>query len=285
MQEKLIVLLSFFYQFFIFAFALSCTPAFAWQTPASTQIVIIIDDLGHNLARGRQAIELPGAITYAILPHTPAAEKLAFYAKHIEGNKEVLIHMPMQAISDKDPGPGALNNGHTQLEFTQRLESAIAAVPFATGLNNHMGSQLTQHNDAMFWLMDTLQKNQLNFVDSKTSAQSIAADIAKAARVPYLSRDIFLDHIAQKAAIEQAFNQAIELSQRNGLAVIIAHPYPVTLAFLKENLMRLKASNIELVNVTQAINYQQRFIEKTAQQSDASQAQQGLKLSMNESLK
>ena len=222
-------------------------------THATPSLVIIIDDLGNNLASGRRAINLPGAITYAILPHTPQATALATYANSVDINKEVIIHMPMEAVGQKQIGLGGLNMHQGQQDFIHTLHAAIKALPQAKGLSNHMGSQLTSQPDRMRWLMSELSKTPFYFIDSKTTDNSTAMHEANEQNIPYLVRDIFLDHDPSPSAIDKAYKKALALAIRSGSAVLIAHPYPSTLDYLELALPKLNEAGVILVNASQAI--------------------------------
>ena len=241
-------------------------------THATPSLVIIIDDLGNNLASGRRAINLPGAITYAILPHTPQATALATYANSVDINKEVIIHMPMEAVGQKQIGLGGLNMHQGQQDFIHTLHAAIKALPQAKGLSNHMGSQLTSQPDRMHWLMSELSKTPFYFIDSKTTDNSAAMQAADDQQIPYLVRDIFLDHDRDPAAIDRAYKKALALAIRSGSAVLIAHPYSSTLDYLETALPKLSQAGIVLVNASQAIaqkNRQQANIDKPLLMSKA----------------
>lgn len=106
------------------------------EPPDPPRIAIIIDDMGNALADGRKAIGLPGAITYAFLPHTPFARQLAEQAHRM--NKEIMLHLPMQSRVGGRPGPGVLTLHMTEREFRQTLEANLDSVPHVTGINNHM---------------------------------------------------------------------------------------------------------------------------------------------------
>jgi polysaccharide deacetylase 2 family uncharacterized protein YibQ len=237
-------------------------------------LTIIIDDLGNNLASGRRAVNLPGAITYAILPHTPQARELANYvdqantSNRFEINKEVIIHMPMEAVGHKSIGPGGLKMQQDQQDFIYTLRAAIQALPQAKGLSNHMGSQLTSQPDRMNWLMSELSKSQFYFIDSKTTGNSAAMQAADQQQIPYLVRDVFLDHDPSPAAIDKAYKKALALANRSGAAVLIAHPYSTTLDYLERELPKLGHAGVALVNASQAIaqkQYRQQYHQQPRQ--------------------
>jgi uncharacterized protein len=216
------------------------------QAPVAL-ISIIIDDLGNNLQRGRRTIRLPGPVACAILPHTPFAVALAQEA--YENHKEIILHLPMQsADAAEQPGPGGLylNMGFT--EITAILESDLRTVPHATGVSNHMGSLLTQQPEPMRWLMQALaRRGDLFFVDSRTTAATVAATTARGFGVPNLERNVFLDDDKNIDAIAQQFERLITLAHERGGALAVGHPYPETMAFLESRLPELRGGSVLLV--------------------------------------
>ncbi len=227
-------------------------PAQLQVAPAPPVIAIIIDDMGHQLQAGNEALELPGAITYAFLPHTPHAHEMAEQA-HATG-KEVMLHLPMDAHGGQELGPGGLSLHMTQRQFQDALASGLASVPHVAGLNNHMGSLLTRHPGAMDWLMqDVRQRGNLFFVDSRTSSLTVAEKLAREHQVPTASRDIFLDNVRDPAYIREQFRQLIRQAKSRGKAIGIGHPYPETIATLAEELEQLEAHGVKLVFTSEII--------------------------------
>lgn len=198
----------------------------------TVQLAIVLDDIG-NSQNDFQALTLPAAITFSILPYTPYAKKMARLAQ--QQGRELLLHIPMQAKTNNEKlGAGALMLNMQEQQFKECLSQSLRYLPDATGINNHMGSVLTEEVKQMQWTMDILQKQGLYFLDSRTTAQSIAENTAKQSGVPALRRHVFLDNIKTKQAMEKQFQHAIKFAQKNLSVVIIAHPYPQTIAFLSE---------------------------------------------------
>lgn len=213
------------------------------------RVAIIIDDIGDRYHEGRMAVDLPGPVACAFLPHTPHARSLA-RAAHA-ADKEVLLHLPLQPQEDKALGPGAITLNITETEFRRRLNENIAAIPHLSGVNNHMGSLLTRHPGHMTWLMRHLaERRELYFVDSYTHAESVALRMAHETGVPAARRDVFLDNKPERTEIEAQFGRLAALARKRGSAIGIGHPYPETLAFLNEVLPRLgKDYGVQLVPV------------------------------------
>ena len=215
--------------------------------------MIIIDDIGNHYELGQRAIELPGKLNYAVLPHTPQGPRLARYAAAKGANKEVLLHMPMEAMGEQILGPGGLYNKLDYDEFVGRLNRAIEEIPNVQGVSNHMGSYLTRQREKMDWLMAELNQRDLYFLDSRTVSGSSARSAARDYKVPYLARDFFLDHKRNAEAIASSFEQAVRSAKVNGVAVVIGHPYRSTLSFLEQALPGLEQRGISLLNVSEAI--------------------------------
>ncbi len=219
-------------------------------------VSIIIDDMGYHGVQGDAAVSLPGALTYAFLPHTPHARRLAERA-HIEG-KEVMIHLPMDSHEQVQLGPGALSLHMTELEFKRTLEKGIQAVPHAVGLNNHMGSLLTRHPGAMGWLMKVLGEENLYFIDSRTTKETVAQMLAQEYGIPNTRRNVFLDNVRDPMAIRTQFRRLLKMARKQGSAVGIGHPYPETIAVLQSELSGLGAIGVRLITASETIALQRR---------------------------
>ena len=214
-------------------------------------LVIIIDDIGHQLQHGRAAVDLPGKLNIAVLPFTAHGQALAERA-HLAG-KEVLLHTPMSSLSGQESGPGTLTAELTEVEFREILAQSLAQIPHVRGINNHMGSDLTRQPLQMGWLMDELCARSLYFVDSRTNHETVAASTAEEYGVPNTSRQVFLDNELDAQAIAQRFAQVLALIEKEGSAVAIGHPYPETIAYLEEVLPKLNEQGIRLALVSELL--------------------------------
>jgi polysaccharide deacetylase 2 family uncharacterized protein YibQ len=219
--------------------------------PQDIKIAIIIDDIGYNYAQGVAAITLPGDLTYAIIPHSPKAAFFAAEAKKY--NKEIMLHAPMSNVHNIPLGESGLTENMGEVQFKRVFNLSLDSLPNISGVNNHMGSLLTQKTQPMEWVMQALQKRKLYFIDSRTTSDSVAWKTAQAFNIPSLSRDVFLDHTPTTEFIDQQFKQLTAIAKRKGYAVGIAHPYPETIQYLKEQLPLLKQQNIALVPASELV--------------------------------
>jgi polysaccharide deacetylase 2 family uncharacterized protein YibQ len=229
---------------------LSAQPALAGTVP---RIAIIIDDLGYQLQAGRRAIELPGPVAFAVLPGTPQGSRLARLA-NAQG-KEVLLHLPLEAVGYQGPAePGAIMLDMSHATFRSTFAEAIATVPFAIGVSSHRGSLLTRHPGHMQWLMqEILARQNLFFIDSYTTHESVALRMAAEAGVAATRRDVFLDNDRTPAAILREFERLKAKAREQGQAVAIGHPFAETLDLLERELPRLIDEGFDLVTISELL--------------------------------
>lgn len=166
-----------------------------------------------------------------------------------------MLHLPMQALNGKKLGPGGITNDMSEMDVKQTINQAFENIPFAKGANNHMGSLLTQLDEPMLWVMESLKQKRLYFVDSITTRYTKAGSTADKLGIPRLKRQIFLDNDVSQAGLEQQFERLIALALRQGQVVAIAHPHPETIEYLKRNLPRLQQAGISLVKVSELLPY------------------------------
>lgn len=207
--------------------------------PGHSQLAIIIDDIGYHRERGMAFAQMPHPLTLSILPGTPHGKAIARTA--LTQGKEVMVHMPMASHDASITAPFVLTEQLTLDRFNGVLNEALAQVPGATGLNNHMGSALTESRDAMNTVMAFLAENQFFFIDSRTTPATVAAEAAKIHQIPYASRAVFLDNTRAPTEIANKLAEAMDIAQARGQAIAIGHAYPETLALLSQALLRLPA--------------------------------------------
>ncbi|BAU56688.2 putative periplasmic protein YibQ [Halorhodospira halochloris] len=207
---------------------------------------LIIDDIGDLRQPGIRAINLPANVAISVLPHTPFGTELAELA-HEQG-REVMLHMPMEAKNRTDPGPGAIYLDMDEHDVRRAMRAALADVPHARGVNNHMGSLITRHPGHMQWVMEELKRaGDLYFIDSRTSARSVAQELAKEYGLKNSARVIFIDPQRDEEIIEKQIKDFIATAHSEDGAIAIGHPYPETLDLLEEYLPKLRGKGIKLV--------------------------------------
>ncbi len=218
-------------------------------------IAIIIDDMGDKLRQGKKVMALPGKVTLSFLPHAPYSKTLANQAYTL--GKEVMLHLPMETETGKRLGPDGLTLHMTELELKTTTKEALDSVPHVQGINNHMGSLLTRHPGAMGWLMQVIKEQEkLYFIDSRTTAHSVAGQVAEENGLPTARRDVFLDDVRDKSSIRKEFKKLIRLAKKNGSAIGIGHPRPETIEVLRREISRLDSQGVRLISASRIIDMQ-----------------------------
>ena len=138
-------------------------------------------------------------------------------------------------------------------EIERIIREAYGKVPYAVGLNNHMGSAMTSNLFGMQKVMQALERYNLYFLDSVTIGNTQAMRAAQGTGVKVIKRKVFLDDTQNEADIRNQFNRAVALARRNGSAIAIGHPHPTTVRVLQQMVYNLP-SDITLVRPSSLLN-------------------------------
>lgn len=215
------------------------------------KLSIVIDDFGYRPAQENQVLQMPPTISVAVLPDAPHARDMATKA-HQRGH-EVLIHLPMAPLSKQPLEKDTLRPDMSSAEIERIIRKAVADVPYAVGLNNHMGSAMTSSLPGMQKVMQVLNHYDFYFLDSMTIGNSQSTRAAAGTSVKVIKRRVFLDDTQNEADIRKQFTRAVRLAQRDGSAIAIGHPHPTTVRVLQQMLPTLPA-DITLVRPSQLLN-------------------------------
>lgn len=227
---------------FILVLGLTMQISIVW----AGKLAIVIDDFGYRPGYENQILALPAVVSVSVLPNAPYARKMAIKAHQL--GHEVLIHLPMAPLSQQPLEKDTLFPDMSESEIHRIIQQAINQVPYAVGMNNHMGSAMTSDLHGMQKIMRILADYPIFFLDSRTISTSKVKQAAMIFGVPVISRDVFLDDKQDEMAIRQQFHRAVMLARRQGFAIAIGHPHPVTVRVLQQMLMHLPA-DIQIVTV------------------------------------
>ena len=228
-------------------FALKASPA-----NGKPRIVIIIDDMGMDRVHSKEITTLPGPLTLSYMPYP-----LHIQSEVADGRAagdEIMMHMPMEPMdASLMSGDYFLTTRMAPGVLKATLDRNLAAFDGFVGMNNHMGSRLTRDRTAMDVVMKDLAARGLLFVDSRTIAGSVAAQAAAAQGVPQISRDVFLDDVAERGAVERQLAETERVARVHGLAVAIGHPKAATIAALRAWLPTLAAKGFVMEPVSAVV--------------------------------
>jgi len=217
------------------------------------RVAIIIDDMGMNLPIAKQFAQLSFPLTFSIFPYAPHALEVAKLFH--EAGQKIMLHVPMEphGYPDVDPGPGALLDSMDDQQLLSRFSKELSAIPGIVGINNHMGSRLTENRHIMALFMNCLHDKPLFFLDSRTTAASVAFDEAIKAGIPAGQRDVFLDNIRDEGYILAQLKKLVAIARIKKTAVAIGHPYPETVAALRKFGQLMQKAKVVIVPVSTMI--------------------------------
>jgi polysaccharide deacetylase 2 family uncharacterized protein YibQ len=220
---------------------------------AHPRLAIIIDDLGSDRGVAEAVFALSYPLTISVLPNHEHSVDIAKEA-HRRGF-QVMLHLPMQSVANETPEAQELHPGMPAPEVAALVDQFLQNVPDAAGVNNHQGSQATADAALMDELMPVLRDHHLFYVDSRTTAATVAYDTAQDFGVPSAFRNVpFLDDVAEVAAVRKQLELALRGAREKGEAVAIGHPHPATLQALREVLPRAEAQGVRLVVASELVH-------------------------------
>jgi uncharacterized protein len=230
----------------------------------SRQIAVVIDDFGNSMQGTEQMLQLPIKLTVAVMPFLPTTKQDA-EAAHAKGH-DVIVHLPMEPVRGPRSwlGPGAITTNLTNEEIRKRVEAAIADVPHAIGMNNHMGSKATADKRVMRIVLQVCKDKGLFFLDSRTSYKTVVPKVAQEVGVITLHNDVFLDDIYTQNHVLRQITVMKKFLTHNDKCIVIGHVGPpglYTSGVLKNVIPELQHS-ATFVPITQLLPLPDPFMVK-----------------------
>ena len=223
-------------------------PAYFGEIPV---VAVVIDDMGISQKRTADIISLQAPLTASFLTYGKELDNQVKNAR--EAGLEIMVHTPMEPHSKADLAPDTLTTRMDTEEIKSGLKIMLDKFHNVKGINNHMGSKLTEDFERMNAVMEVLSERDLFFLDSKTTAFSVAKKAAKQNLVSYATRHVFLDNENKADYILKQLAIAERIARRNGYAVAIGHPKTGTYQALKQWLPTLEEKKIKLVPMSEIV--------------------------------
>jgi len=212
------------------------------------RVALVIDDLGRSQREVDRIEALGVPVTFAVLPYERRTQEIV--ARLRREKREIICHLPMEPVGAQNPGPNAIFDRQDPERIAALTREALAAVPGAVGVNNHMGSRITADGPAMQTILNVVRANGLFFLDSRTTAESRAFEIARRLGIPAARRSVFLDAERSEEAVDVAFAHLLEIARREGSAIGIGHPHDATMNVLEQMVPRAVEAGYEFVPVS-----------------------------------
>jgi polysaccharide deacetylase 2 family uncharacterized protein YibQ len=216
------------------------------------RVAIVLDDWGYNTKNVGDLFSIGEPITISILPNLPFSKNIAAQAK--KNKVEIILHLPLEAHdSHKPPETGTIYTYMTKKDVLARLQSALDSVPGAKGVSNHMGSKATEDVNLMKLIFIQLKKDDLYFLDSLVTNNSVCAKVAGKMGIRFIERSIFLDNNIDLDYIKSQLGQLLNTAENKAVAVGIGHDRALTIKAVKEMLPEFKREGVKLVYLSELV--------------------------------
>ncbi|QUY18293.1 divergent polysaccharide deacetylase family protein [Treponema vincentii] len=201
------------------------------RAPYAGNLTFVFDDAGHNLDQLEYFLRLPFPCTIAVLPGLRYSSESARRIR--KAGKQVILHQPMQSVDlHINPGPGAVTPGLSAEQIKNIVRKNLEEIWPVAGMNNHEGSLMTADEAAMSAVLDVVAEKHIFFLDSRTTARSVVAKVAKEKNMAVWERAIFIDNDKSRAAMETQIKKGLSIARQKGSAIMIGHVFTVELAEL-----------------------------------------------------
>ncbi len=226
-------------------------PVIKVPTKKIPRIAIIIDDLGYDKKVLSEITLSPVPLTLSILPGHRYSKLIA---RELNKNGfETLLHLPLEPKYSPNLEKRTITTKMTDEEIRKIVSQDIKDLPGISGVNTHMGSLATTDRRVMKAVLEEIKKNNLYFVDSLTTPHSVAFSLAKKMNIPTARRNVFLDNEKNLDYIKGQIETLIEKGIKDGKAIGIGHPHPLTFQAISEMAPEIKKKGIKVVPASQIV--------------------------------
>jgi len=220
----------------------------------TAKMAIIVDDLGiKSLDYARRLCALEQTVTLSILPFQNRTSDVVQLAS--ETGTPYMLHMPMEpTTSAVDPGKGAITTRDLESDIFAKLDHAFESVRGAHGLNNHMGSKVTENIRTMEIIVQYLKDNEYFFIDSRTSQDSRGYELSRKNGVKSEKLTRYIDIEDDRALIARRLDELADTALEEGLVIAICHDRPFTVEVLEKKLPELERRGIRFVEIADVVH-------------------------------
>ena len=216
------------------------------------RLAVIIDDFGYTAEPIAAFTSIDRPLTFAVLPYQPHTQEAA--SRGLAARHQVMLHLPLEPLSSAETSEKTtITTAMSDQDIQQTVMKALHNVPGVSGVNNHQGSKATADRRVMHNVLSVVKGQQLFFVDSRTTAKSVALDTAREMNVRSGENEVFLDNSSDVEAIKQQLRLAGRIAVKMGAAIVIGHARPNTAIALRMMIPELEAEGVRLVFASQLV--------------------------------
>lgn len=218
------------------------------------KIAFVLDDWGYRMNNCRFLKEIKEPLAIAVLPGLRHSDNIMKCASLYD--KDIMLHLPLEPYhtADKYPDYYLIKTTMPKAKVESLLDDTFKKMPLIIGVNNHMGSKATEHRELMTVVLKKIRKKGLFFVDSMTAPKgSICGALADELKVPFAKRDVFLDNINTREAIEKQMIELAQKARRQGYAIAIGHDRTLTMQVIKDSIPVLQKQGFKIVSIRELL--------------------------------
>lgn len=216
------------------------------QPTGSGQMAIIIDDFGYSAEPINAYVAIQRPLTFAVIPYRQFSNEAA--SRALSSGHQVILHLPLEPISAAEQSePTTITTAMSDQDIQQTVTKAIQSVPGIIGVNNHQGSKATADKRVMRNVLSVIKSQNLYFVDSRTSSQSVAFDTSHQMGIRTGENELFLDNSNDVAYIKGRLRTAMQMAFQHGSVTVIGHARMNTATAIREMIPEMEAAGIKLV--------------------------------------
>jgi len=236
--------------------AIKSKKVFLDKVPSVTgvRIAFILDDWGYRMSNCHYLKEIKAPLAISILPNLRHSNDIMKCASIYD--KDIMLHLPLEPYHNPDlyPDNYLISTKMSSVKVESLIDSTFKKMPLILGVNNHMGSKATEDRPLMRIILKKIKKKGLFFVDSMTAPHhSICGQLADEMKVPFGQRDVFLDNINTKEAIEKQLVDLAQKARRKGYAIAIGHDRQLTMQILEDEIPILEKQGFKIVHVKELL--------------------------------
>jgi polysaccharide deacetylase 2 family uncharacterized protein YibQ len=211
------------------------------------KVALIFDDMGNSVQdlRGIYSLEIP--LTISVIPNLKFSRNIA----HVGARSgfSVLIDLPLEPLEKgANSNPKFISSDLGGWEIDSLLRRYLNFIRIAIGVNTHMGSRATQDRRLMEIISRELKRRNMVFIDSRTSSESVAYEVARQEGLICGYSDGLLDFTGSDDEVNQQLEDLISKAKDKGKIIAIVHSTTKAIDLFKSRLPELK-HEIEFITI------------------------------------
>lgn len=211
-------------------------------------ISIIITGVGLGRMTTESSLNLDPRVALSFSPYAKNSRLWGDHARNI--GHEILLDLPQQTqdFPASDPGPYALLNTLDVEQNKERLHWVLSRIPGFVGVLQPPEPAAPKH--AVITAMGEIAKRGLLIIESPQEKPAGYSAKQQQMNMLLLDYDSLIDTTLSDEAIKVQLELIVQTALKEGSAIAVARPYPLTLGLIQKWIPTLEERGIELTPVS-----------------------------------